>query len=116
MLDKNSDFIEVIDEALSPELCKEIMQAFEACAHKSPGKTGGGVDPERKKSVDVSFSQLPEFAPLFQKVMQITGEHLLKYIEKYHFALIWTVQSVTLPAILMDMDKDTGTLHLFLLW
>ena len=88
MLEKNSDFIEVVDQALSPELCQDIIQAFEASGHKSAGKTGGGVDPERKKSVDVSFSQLPEFASLFQQVMQITGQHILKYVEKYHFALI----------------------------
>jgi hypothetical protein len=49
MLEKNSDFIEVVDQALSPELCQQIIQAFEASGHKSAGKTGGGVDPERKK-------------------------------------------------------------------
>lgn len=82
------DFIEVIDNALPPELCAQIIGAFKQSPNKSPGRTGGGVDPERKKSTDVSFSQQPEFAPLFQQVLQITGEHLLKYIDKYHFALI----------------------------
>lgn len=82
------DFIEVIDNALPPELCAQIIGAFKQSPNKTPGRTGGGVDPERKKSTDVSFSQQPEFAPLFQQVLQITGEHLLKYIDKYHFALI----------------------------
>lgn len=84
----STDFIEVIDKALPADLCLEIIQAFQASPNKNPGRTGGGVDPERKKSTDVSFSQHPEFAPLFQKVLQITGEHLLRYIDKYHFALI----------------------------
>ena len=83
-----TDFIDVIDDALPTQLCNDIIQVFEKSEHKQPGTTGGGVDPERKNSVDISFSQQPEFAPLFQKVMQITGEHILAYFEKYHFALI----------------------------
>lgn len=92
MTDQNpaigQDFIEVIDDALPLELCNQIIEAFDKSPNKTPGKTGGGVDPERKKSTDVSFSQQAEFAPLFQQVLQITGENLLKYIDKYRFALI----------------------------
>jgi hypothetical protein len=83
-----TDFIEVIDDVLPKKLCYDIIEAFEASKNLQPGSTGGGVDPERKKSVDVSFSQHPEFAPLFQQVMRVTGERILAYIEKYHFALI----------------------------
>ncbi|MBT0586859.1 2OG-Fe(II) oxygenase [Alteromonas sp. SM 2104] len=86
--DSPPDFIEVIDDALPAELCDDIIAAFDSSPNKTPGHTGGGVDTERKKSTDVSFSQQSEFAPLFQRVMQSTGEHLLKYVEKYHFALI----------------------------
>ena len=87
-LPANPNFIEVIDDALPAELCDKIIEAFNNSPNKTPGQTGGGVDPERKKSTDVSFSQQPEFAELFKQMMEITGEHLLRYIDKYHFALI----------------------------
>ncbi|MEO1616305.1 MAG: 2OG-Fe(II) oxygenase [Planctomycetota bacterium] len=82
------DFIEVIDDALPTELCEQIIQTFDASPNKAPGRTGGGVEPQQKKSVDATFSRMPEFAEQFQAVMQITGQQLLRYIDKYHFALI----------------------------
>ncbi|MEM6469962.1 MAG: 2OG-Fe(II) oxygenase [Planctomycetota bacterium] len=82
------DFIEVIDDVLPTPLCEEIIQIFDASPNRAPGRTGGGVDPQQKKSVDATFSRLPEFASQFQTVLQITGQQLLRYIDKYHFALI----------------------------
>lgn len=83
-----SDFIGVYDEVLSPELCQQIIATFEEVPNKQPGHTGSGIDPEKKLSTDISFSQTPAFQPLFQQVMQATGDRLLQYIEQHYFALI----------------------------
>ncbi|MCV2886265.1 2OG-Fe(II) oxygenase [Aestuariibacter sp. AA17] len=83
-----SDFVEVIDDVLSPELCQEFINVFNKSDHLAPGMTGGGVDTDKKRSTDVSISRHPEFSQLFQKVLPHVTENVMKYFEKYHFALI----------------------------
>lgn len=83
-----TDLIDVIDDVLSPQLCTQLIERFEKSPNRTQGKTGGGVDLDKKRSVDVSISQQPEFADLFKQVMQLTGEQLVKYIEKYYYALV----------------------------
>ena len=83
-----SDLIEVIDDVLPPELCSELMARFDRSPNLTQGRTGGGVDLDKKRSTDVSISQNAEFADLFKQVMQLTGQQLVAYIEKYYFALV----------------------------
>lgn len=82
------NFIEVIDDVLPPELCSALIARFEDSPNLSQGRTGGGVDLDKKRSTDVSISQNKEFGDLFQQVMQATGPQLVQYIEKYFYALI----------------------------
>lgn len=83
-----SDFIKVIDEALPPQLCKQIIDIFDSSKHLQEGRTGGGVDKSKKNSTDVSIQRHPEFAPIQQAVFAATSQHLVKYFEEYFFALI----------------------------
>jgi hypothetical protein len=81
-------FIKVIDNVLSEPLCKQFIAQFEGSAHKSVGRTGGGVDTDKKRSQDVSVSQHPEFQQQTQLLMPLISEQLLAYFEEYLFALI----------------------------
>ena len=56
-----SDLIEVIDNVLPPELCNQLMARFESSPNLSQGRTGGGVDLDKKRSTDVSISRNSEF-------------------------------------------------------
>ncbi|MFT4731819.1 MAG: hypothetical protein ACI89W_000834 [Gammaproteobacteria bacterium] len=85
---KNTDFISVIDNALSPELCQQIINIFETSEHLAPGETGGGIDTSKKRSTDVSITRHPEFKDVYPQVAGITGKHLVNYIKVYLFALI----------------------------
>ncbi|WP_018984412.1 2OG-Fe(II) oxygenase [Salinimonas chungwhensis] len=87
-MSSSNDFIEVIDDVLDPQLCAQIIERFDNSPNLAPGRTGGGVDLDKKRSVDVSFSENEEFASFFQPVMEKTGQALLNYIEKYFFALV----------------------------
>lgn len=100
-MNEQVDFIEVIDDVLDPALCGEIITQFESSPNLYQGRTGGGVDLDKKRSVDVNFSQHPEFSPMFKQVMQKTGQHMLRYIEKYFFALVG-------PIGLTVMHPQTG--------
>ncbi|MFT4939364.1 MAG: hypothetical protein ACI88A_002404 [Paraglaciecola sp.] len=81
-------FIKVIDNVLSEDLCKQFIRQFECSKNTSAGRTGGGVDTDKKRSVDISVSQHPEFKEQFQALLPIVGQHVLEYFEQYLFALI----------------------------
>ncbi|WP_026376617.1 2OG-Fe(II) oxygenase [Aestuariibacter salexigens] len=82
------DFIAVIDDVLSKEQCQRYIDAFEHSKGQSPGRTGGGVDPDRKNSVDVSLSGAEDMHDVLKEVLPIAGEQILKYFDKHHFALL----------------------------
>ncbi|WP_252728259.1 2OG-Fe(II) oxygenase [Alteromonas sp. C1M14] len=96
-----TDFITVVDNVLPAKLCQQITAAFEQSQHLSAGKTGGGVDPDKKRSMDVSFTQDEVFKPFLKAVMTATGNELLRYIEQHFFAL-------TGPIGLTVMHPQTG--------
>lgn len=83
-----NDFIEVYDDALSPELCQRIIRTFEQSPHVQQGRTGGGVDPSKKLSTDLYLNQHPEYHPLLQEIIQATERCAVEYFKKYRFALI----------------------------
>jgi|TARA_Y100001973_G_C5146658_1_gene305764 hypothetical protein len=97
----STDFIEVIDNALAPELCAQIIETFDNSKHLQAGRTGGGVDTDKKRSMDVSFSQAAEFAPMKAQVMQTVASAIHDYLKKYYFAIVGPL-GLTLP------DPQTG--------
>lgn len=94
-------FIEVIDNALPAQLCSDIINTFDASGQLAPGRTGGGVDTDKKRSMDVSFSQNPEFQAYHQQVFQVCGNAIFNYLKKYYFAIVGPL-GLTLP------DPNTG--------
>jgi hypothetical protein len=83
-----TDFIEIYDDALSPELCQAIINSFEQSPHRTPGRTGGGVDPSKKVSTDLYLNDHAEYQALLQQIIAVTGHYAEQYFRKYHFALI----------------------------
>lgn len=97
----DNDFIEVIEGALSRDLCQRFMEKFESSQNTQPGKTGGGIDTDKKRSLDVSVAQFPEFKQEYAELLPIVSQHLMAYFEKYYFALIG-------PIGLTVADPTTG--------
>lgn len=83
-----SNFIEVIDNVISPELCAKFIERFEQSNNKTAGQTGGGIDTDKKRSLDVSIAQHPEFQQEYQALLPMVSQHVMSYFEKYFFALI----------------------------
>jgi hypothetical protein len=84
----SNTFIKIVDDALSPELCEKIIKIFDSSQMLQPGRTGGGVDTSKKKSMDVSIQQETAFQPILQDVFAATSTHLVEYFKEYIFALI----------------------------
>ncbi|MEL7798164.1 2OG-Fe(II) oxygenase [Idiomarina loihiensis] len=83
-----NDFIETYDNALSSELCQQLITVFEKSAHTFQGRTGGGVDVSKKSSTDLALNAHPEYQKLLLEIQKITARYALEYFKKYHFALI----------------------------
>lgn len=81
-------FIKVIDNVLSADLCKQFITQFETSQNTAQGRTGGGVDTDKKRSLDVSVSRHPEFSQQTQQLMPLVSQHIFNYFEEYFFALI----------------------------
>ena len=86
-----TDFIEVYDNALSPEFCQQLIRVFEQSPHTVPGRTGGGVDTSKKISTDLYLYQHAEYQDLLKVIWQASTHYACEYFKKYHFALIGPV-------------------------
>ncbi len=83
-----TDFIEVYDDALPPDLCQKLIETFERSPHRVPGRTGGGVDTTKKVSTDLYLNDHRDYQELLHQVIQVTTRYAAEYFKKYHFALI----------------------------
>jgi hypothetical protein len=84
---ENPDFIEVYENALSPEDCAHLVEKFERSAHV-PGRVGGGVMPELKDSRDLTMTGKPEWRASEAALNAAVFRGALAYIRKYRYALI----------------------------
>jgi hypothetical protein len=88
------DFIEVYDNALSPEQCRALIERFEASDKHSAGRAGEGVDPRKKKSTDITITQHDEWRDAAELLVTATRPHLMSYMDKYRFLLMGALSPV----------------------
>ena len=81
------DFIEVYEDALSPEDCARLVDKFERGGHV-PGRVGGGVMPELKDSRDITVSGKPEWRASEGALNAAVLKAAVAYVRKYRYALI----------------------------
>ncbi len=77
------DFIEVYPNAIPDELCDRLIAAFDAHPGVTEGRTGHGVDKEKKISRDLTLDQYPELQPLRNELLGHTLKHVGRYFDKY---------------------------------
>ena len=95
------DFIEVFDNALSPEICAQLIAQFEASGQAMPGRVGGGVMPELKDSRDIQISGKPEWRDADNALNSVAFRGMQAYLRKYCYALI-------APLMLQIQDPISG--------
>lgn len=83
-----ADFIEVYDDALSAEFCRDFIRRFDASPHRTTGRTGGGVDTSKKVSEDLYLNQHQDYQDALKVIQEATRKHAVDYFTKYRFALI----------------------------
>ena len=95
-----SDFIGIYDNALSTDFCRGAIQFFESHPEiHSDGAIGGGIDKQKKDSLDTCISDYHEWAGHCQGVFQTLIENLTAYVREFPYlvcgALSPTVQLET---------------------
>lgn len=83
-----TDFIEIYENALSPEFCQNFVKQFDLSSHKVAGRTGSGVDTSKKLSEDIYLNERPEFQASLQTILQATTHCINDYMGKYFFSII----------------------------
>lgn len=84
----DGDFIETFDDALPRETCAAIVERMRASESLQPGRVGGGVFPELKRSRDLSLSGRKDWADLEQALNAAVFGGLLGYLRRYPQALV----------------------------
>ena len=83
-----ADFIEVHGGALPREACAAIVERLRASPALQPGRVGGGVFPELKRSRDLTLAGRPEWADVEALLNQAVFTGLLGYVRRYPQALL----------------------------
>ena len=83
-----SDFIEVIDNAVSPADCAAMLARMQQSQGLRAGEVGGGVYPELKRSRDLRLAGQPEWAQANALIQQAVFNGLVTYLRTYPQALI----------------------------
>lgn len=113
------DFLEVYDEALTPAQCEEVIARFGRSDKVIRGKTGAGVDLNKKDSYDLTIGQYPEWRDLNNVMMAALQKHLHAYMNKYRMMLVGALSpQVAHPAtgqpVLLSLDNfdECGVPHI----
>ena len=87
-MDDRVDFIEVIDEALDRDTCAAIVARLRGSDALQPGRVGGGVYPELKRSRDLRISGAAQWTGVDRRLQEAVFAGVLGYLRKYPQALI----------------------------
>lgn len=82
------DFIEVFESALPDALCRELVDVFERHPAVKAGVTGFGLDPQKKRSRDLTLDSHPDLHRYLRVIQPYTLQRLTQYCRRYPFALI----------------------------
>lgn len=82
------DFIGVYDVALSAEQCDALVARFDASGQVARGRTGQGVDVQKKDSYDLTIDQFREWDDVTGLLLRTMSRHLEQYIDRYRMLVM----------------------------
>ena len=85
------DFIEVTPDAIPSDLCDRLIDTFDSHSGVFEGRTGGGVDPNKKISQDLMLDSHQELNGIRNELINHTFKHVAEYFEKYYMTLMGAV-------------------------
>lgn len=84
----HQDFIGVYPGLLAEARCREITAQFDASRLAVPGRVGGGVMPDLKRSEDIQLNLHPSWQAVERELNTAMFRALLHYVREYPYVLI----------------------------
>ena len=104
-MQEHVDFIEVVDDALDHDSCAAIVARLRGSDALQPGRVGGGVHPELKRSRDLRISGDAGWADVDRRLQEAVFAGVLGYLRQYPQVLIS-------PLMLQQADAGGGSRRL----
>jgi len=86
-------FIAEFKQAFSPEFCQQLINKFEQDKRQHAGRTGGGVDTSKKRSLDLGISKFEDWAEINNQINQTLHQALIQYARAYPHFLVGAVST-----------------------
>lgn len=103
------DFIGVYDGVLDSGYCKKLIDQFEADTRQGPGRTGNGVDRNKKNSIDITISDHDDWQDDVNHIQQAIFKPLCDYMNRYHFLLIGALSPTVFdPVVQQNTTLDAN--------
>lgn len=77
------EFIQIYPNALSADVCQQLIRKFEKSGKARAGQTGQGVDVAKKNSLDLMLNEHPEWQPELIALTHTTLQCLVSYVRKF---------------------------------
>jgi hypothetical protein len=100
------DFVAVQDGAMARDVCSGLIAQFDASVHAEPGRTGHGVAPEKKLSLDITLDHHAEWQEARRVILTTMRGLVTRYFAEHHLALIGAVS----PTVRDPADGKLTTL------
>ncbi|AQS35623.1 2OG-Fe(II) oxygenase superfamily [Shewanella psychrophila] len=85
------DFIEVYPNAIPDDLCERLIACFEQHKGVTDGRTGQGVDLEKKVSRDLTLDSFEDLQSIRNELLTYTLKYSTEYFNQYSMALMGAV-------------------------
>lgn len=85
------DFIEVYENAIPESLCDELMMTLNQHKGTVKGRTGHGVDVEKKNSLDLTLDSFPDLSEVKNRLLNHALKPITQYFDQYSMALMGAV-------------------------
>ncbi|EDP98798.1 hypothetical protein KT99_14321 [Shewanella benthica KT99] len=85
------DFIEVYPNAIPDDLCERLIACFEQHKGVTDGRTGHGVDLEKKISRDLTLDSFADLQGIRNELLTYTLKFSTEYFNQYSLALMGAV-------------------------
>lgn len=85
------DFIEVYENAIPKSLCDELMATLEQHEGTVQGRTGHGVDVDKKDSLDLTLDSFSDLSELRNTLLTHALKPITQYFDQYSMALMGAV-------------------------
>lgn len=102
--DVDDAFIIVVQGALASATCGAIIQRFERSGAAKPGRVGGGVRPDLKRSEDLGISGLQPWLDVERTLNAAVLSGLTAYVRRYPHVVL-------APLTLQSVDRDSGEMR-----